>query len=124
MSEINMNNINEEEKIFIIFELMMIIKYIHCKDYILRDLKPNNIIIDFNNTAVVIDFDRVVKDKNCKDVNVNTSGIGHMYIQCFYNIALDGFTVSLNNFQILRSLNGMINSNINLKSKREFMIKK
>lgn len=49
------------EKITLIFELMLVIEYIHRKGFVYRDLKPNNIMIDENKTLVLIDFDRMIK---------------------------------------------------------------
>ena len=50
------------DKITIIFELMIVLKYLHDKEFIFRDLKPNNIMIDINKTMVLIDFDRMIRD--------------------------------------------------------------
>ena len=52
--------LNIQNKLAIIMEIMLAVKYIHDNQYILRDLKPGNIIIDKNKTAVVIDFDRMI----------------------------------------------------------------
>ena len=55
-----------DEKVTIIFELMIIIEFINRHNLVFRDLKPSNIIIDTNKTAVLIDFDRMVKiDDHC-----------------------------------------------------------
>ncbi|KAK8872157.1 hypothetical protein M9Y10_007919 [Tritrichomonas musculus] len=48
----------------IIFEMMIIVAYLHCNGYIYRDLKPNNIIVDENNTVYLIDFDRMIKSSS------------------------------------------------------------
>ena len=50
-----------EEKMKIIFEIMLVIEYLHGNNYVYRDLKPSNVIIDSNKTAVLIDFDRMLK---------------------------------------------------------------
>ena len=47
------------EKITVIFELMLVIKYLHNNKFIHRDLKPNNVMIDENKTLVLIDLDRL-----------------------------------------------------------------
>ena len=54
--------LNEEQKITIIFELMIVLDFIHRNGFIYRDLKPNNVMIDKNQTVVLIDFDRII---NC-----------------------------------------------------------
>ena len=48
------------EKIKIILEISLVISYLHSKNFIYRDLKPSNIMIDHNKTAVLIDFDRML----------------------------------------------------------------
>ena len=58
--------LNENDKINIIFELMLTIDFLHHNSFIYRDLKPNNVIIDDNKTAVLIDFDRMI---NIEDVS-------------------------------------------------------
>lgn len=59
---LNIKNLHlkDIEKIKIIFELMLIIKYIHDNHFIYRDLKPRNIIINNSNNIVLIDFDRML----------------------------------------------------------------
>ena len=53
-----------EEKITIILQISMSIAFIHGKGLIYRDLKPSNVIIDSNKTAVLIDFDRIINFNN------------------------------------------------------------
>ena len=48
------------DKIIIIFQLLVIFHYLHKKNFIYRDLKPNNIIIDDNKNVFLIDFDRLI----------------------------------------------------------------
>ena len=62
--EINEVQLNFNEKITIFFELMIIIEFLHRKGFVYRDLKPNNVILDENKTAVLIDFDRMIEEKN------------------------------------------------------------
>ena len=50
------------EKIKIVFELMIVFQYIHHKNFIYRDLKPNNLIIDNNKNIVLIDFDKMISN--------------------------------------------------------------
>ena len=61
LSKISEMKLNYDEKLSIIFEIILMIKYLHQNKYIYRDLKPNNIIIDSNKSAVLIDFDRLIK---------------------------------------------------------------
>ena len=53
--------LNDDEKITIIFELLLIIEYLHQSGFCFRDLKPNNVIINENKAVVLIDFDRMLK---------------------------------------------------------------
>lgn len=69
--------LDERDKIFIIFELIMAIYYLHTKkNFILRDLKPNNIMIDKLKTVVIIDFDRMVETSHFLENSDFTKDIG------------------------------------------------
>ena len=59
------NKLEYKDKIIIIFELMLIFKYLHENGFVYRDLKPNNIMIDENKTIFLIDFDRMI------NININ-----------------------------------------------------
>ena len=50
-------NLSFIEKISIILEIMISIEVLHLEGFIYRDLKPDNIIIDKNKNAILIDFD-------------------------------------------------------------------
>lgn len=74
---INQIGLKKEDKIRIIYELMTIMKYLHKNHFIYRDLKPDNVMIDKSNTAILIDFDRMVSYddiKNSEDVLSDYSG--------------------------------------------------
>lgn len=66
VKQINELTLNDEEKFKIIFEILISMQYIHSKNFIYRDLKPSNIMIDKNNTAVIIDLDKMIR---CTDEN-------------------------------------------------------
>lgn len=60
----NPENINDKQDLFRnILEIIISIEFIHLKDFILRDLKPDNIIIDSNKHSILIDFDRSRQDE-------------------------------------------------------------
>ena len=58
LSEIDLN---ADQKLNLVLELIDIFIYLHSKDYIYRDLKPNNIMIDRNKHVVLLDFDLMIK---------------------------------------------------------------
>ena len=63
-------------KIKIIIEILFAVYYAHSNGFYLRDLKPDNIIIDYQNNAFLVDFD------NSKEINSpinkeNTGNIGY-----------------------------------------------
>ena len=60
LKNIKQLNLNFFEKIIIIMEILLTIQYFHSKKYIYRDLKPNNVIIDQNGNAIIIDLDRTI----------------------------------------------------------------
>ena len=60
----DISSLTEHEMTNIILELMISIHYINSKGYVCRDIKPSNVIIDCNKTAILIDFDRIVNIKN------------------------------------------------------------
>ena len=54
--------LQENDKIKIIFQIMIVFQYIHQNGYIYRDLKPNNIMLDHNNIPILIDLDRAIQN--------------------------------------------------------------
>lgn len=70
LEDIRKIHLKNNEKIRIIFELMITINYLHQQHFIYRDLKPDNVMIDESNTAILIDFDRMINSDDIKDKNV------------------------------------------------------
>ncbi|KAK8891518.1 hypothetical protein M9Y10_028730 [Tritrichomonas musculus] len=50
-----------DDRINIIFEILIVIQCFHERHYIYRDLKPNNIMINENKMVVLIDLDRLIE---------------------------------------------------------------
>ena len=77
----NIRNIHlkNNEKIRIIFELMVTINFLHQQNFIYRDLKPDNVMIDESNTAILIDFDRMIISDGIKDKNVLSDYSGYFF---------------------------------------------
>lgn len=48
------------QKLKIAFEMMIAIEYLHNNNFIYRDLKPNNVILDHSGTLALIDLDRMI----------------------------------------------------------------
>lgn len=67
LSDITNWHFSFEEKILIIFEIILVIYYFHTNNLIYRDLKPDNIMIDHNKNIVLIDFDRMIDLSNNGD---------------------------------------------------------
>ena len=57
LEHINEIGLTIDDKINIIFELLMIFYYFHEEGMVYRDLKCNNVMIDKHKTAILIDFD-------------------------------------------------------------------
>ncbi|KAK8883485.1 hypothetical protein M9Y10_042577 [Tritrichomonas musculus] len=64
LSNIASFHFDSTEKIILILELILIFQYIRDENYIYRDLKPSNVMIDKNKTLVLIDFNRMIKLSN------------------------------------------------------------
>ena len=73
-------NLKIEEKMKFAFELMITIQYLHNNHFIYRDLKPDNMMIDQNNVAILIDLDRMILNSN-DDQNENmTKSLSHDFL--------------------------------------------
>ena len=71
---------DERIKLTIIFELMLTIQFLHSKHFIFRDLKPDNIMIDQNQTVVLIDFDRMLNFDNYSNDQFHSNDFGSLYV--------------------------------------------
>ena len=55
-----------------IFQMMLIIEYLHHKNYIYRDLKHNNFLLDQYQTLILIDYDRMIVNED-KSIGENAT---------------------------------------------------
>lgn len=79
LNKIDKKSLPINDKLKILFEIMITFEYIHNNKLIYRDLKPNNIIIDSKGVAILIDFDRMVYE--CEGYkNDNISALSSSYI--------------------------------------------
>ena len=80
LEKVNVKDLTFQDKIKYIFEIMIVIENMHKNHYIYRDLTPYNIIIEqHSNTAILIDFDRMIKD----DLIVLEEEITKDFTSCF-----------------------------------------
>ncbi|KAK8876627.1 hypothetical protein M9Y10_006845 [Tritrichomonas musculus] len=72
LEDIKMMKLEMNDKMKIIFEIMLVIEYLHNNGYIYRDLKPNNVMLNKDKTIVLIDLDRMIKRVDLFDENEST----------------------------------------------------
>ena len=60
LDKIQFDKISDEDRFYIILQIMIIIEYLQFHGFVYRDLKPNNLIVDRNNNIKLIDFDQTV----------------------------------------------------------------
>lgn len=77
LSKIDKLHLDINDKYIIILEIMFTLKTIHTHNYVYRDLHPNNIIIDHQKSAILIDFDRMIQQQENYQGTVN---FVHQYI--------------------------------------------
>ena len=63
LREYNTKTLTNKQRYDMILEILHTVQYIHEKGLICRDLHANNIIINYNKDAILIDFDRI--DRIC-----------------------------------------------------------
>ena len=66
LRQIQKIKLSEQDKFKIIFQLMTLIEFFQFHNYIHRDIKPDNLIIDENKNLVLIDFDQMINTEERK----------------------------------------------------------
>ena len=84
--------LNEDDKIIIIYKIMAIIEYFHKNNFVYRDLKPNNIIIDENENIFIIDFDRMIDINHRSKDEINTIDFSSSYFDPEINLGKISFS--------------------------------
>ncbi|KAK8888304.1 hypothetical protein M9Y10_039370 [Tritrichomonas musculus] len=67
LKDIHKMNITNDEKMKIIFEIMIIIEYLHYNNFIYRDIHERNFIINNKKSIFMIDFDRMITQDYLND---------------------------------------------------------
>ena len=66
LDKIDCSQFTDEDKFYIIIQLMIIIEFIHFNEFVYRDLKLNNVVVDENKNLILIDFDQTINLKKEK----------------------------------------------------------
>lgn len=80
LNSIKKLHLDFNHKIKIIFQILIIVEFIHQNKLIYRDLKPNNFIIDHNKTVVLIDRDRMANKLYENESGELTKDLYHIYL--------------------------------------------
>lgn len=125
LSNIKNLNLTVNEKITIIFEIMVTIGFIHQNHFIYRDLKPNNIIIDENKTAVLIDFDRMIEYNDSFSEQIHTVDFSHVYsapeiTETNFSYECDIYSIGQMIYFIMNEKNPKIGNDLNSGDFRSF----
>ena len=75
-------------KMKIILEIMCAFEYLHLNDYIYRDLKFNNIIVDSKSNAILIDFGRLKRN----DGEIMIADIGSRYFAALEQLKSNSYS--------------------------------
>ena len=67
MDKIDFKYLSREAEIKMIFQMMLIIEYLHYNEYVYRDLKPDNFMIDEKYSVYLIDLGRMRKTNENSD---------------------------------------------------------
>ncbi|KAK8889140.1 hypothetical protein M9Y10_033884 [Tritrichomonas musculus] len=80
LSNIHNIKLTKNDKLSILFKLMISIQYLHENNLVFRDLKPENIILDDNKLPILIDFDRMVNMNFISDEQNFTSDFSNVFM--------------------------------------------
>ena len=86
-------------KIKISEEIIFSVFYIHLNRIYLRDLKPDNIIIDSNKDAILIDFDSS-KEMYSSNEEKNTGDIGNPVFAAPEQLNSDTYTYKVDSYSV------------------------